>query len=381
LHAHMLRGDRGAWAWRAWPAAFRDPENEEVGRFADANNTEVSFHCFLQWLSDCSLESAQHEAKQAGMRVGLVADLAVGMSGDGSNAWTCQKDVLTNLEIGAPPDLYNAKGQNWGLTTFSPRALSGNGFAPFIATLRACLRHVGGLRIDHAMSLLRLWVVPRGADASHGAYLTYPIDDLMRLNLLEAHRHGAILIGEDLGTVPTGFRERMTGAGVYGMRVLWFEREHNHFTPPQAWDACAAAMTSTHDLPTISGWWRGVDIDSRAEAGMVVDAASERTTRAKEKRLLWRAFRRAAAAQGDRPASSDPAPVVDAAIKFIARTPSQIALLPMEDALALEEQPNVPGTIDEFPNWRRRYPGPAEKLLDDAGVAARLKTLVDGPNR
>ncbi len=143
------------------------------------------------------------------MRIGLVADLAVGMSGAGSHAWTSQNEILVGLEIGAPPDLYNTNGQNWGLTTFSPRALSAGGFAPFIATLRAALRHAGGVRIDHAMGLLRLWVVPRGADAKEGAYLAYPIDDLMRLTALESHRHRAVVVGEDLGTVPAGFRERM----------------------------------------------------------------------------------------------------------------------------------------------------------------------------
>jgi 4-alpha-glucanotransferase len=305
----------------------------------------------------------------------LIADLAVGLSSAGSEAWSNPNDLLVDLEIGAPPDAFNAKGQSWGLTTFSPRALAAGGFAPFIATLRACLRHSGGLRIDHAMGLQRLWVTPHGVDPNEGAYLAYPFDDLLRLTALESHRHRAIIIGEDLGTVPAGFRGRIDRAGVYGMRVLWFERERNRFTPPQAWSAAAAAMTSTHDLPTVAGWWRGTDIDVREQCGLVDDADHERAARTKGREMLWRACRRAKAADGDLPAPSETSRVADAAVKFIAQTRSEFALLPLEDVLALEDQPNVPGTVDEHPNWRRRYAGQADELLGPADVRRRLEPL------
>lgn len=374
LHALNLSADPAAWDWHKWPQQLRDPRSPEIKRFAQQNEREISFHCFLQWLADRSLAAAQREARQAGMRIGVIADLAVGMSSAGSHAWTSQKDILMSLQIGAPPDLYNTKGQNWGLTTFSPRALSANGFAPFIATLRACLRHAGGLRVDHAMGLLRLWVIPDGAEASEGAYLTYPIDDLMRLTALESHRHRAMVIGEDLGTVPPGFDKRLAEAGVYGMRVLWFERERGRFRPPQGWSA-AAAMTSTHDLPTVAGWWRGTDIEARAQCGLAPAAEEERAARTKDRQTLWRAFRRANAAEGEEPSPAETPVVADAAVKFIAQTPSELALLPLEDALALEQQPNLPGTIDEHPNWRRRYPGPAAELLDPPDISRRLAPL------
>lgn len=381
LHAERLRIDSTAWNWTEWPAQWRDPHSDAVRAFAAQNKNEIAFHSFLQWIADRSLAAAQDQAKRAGMRIGLIADLAVGMSGAGSHAWTSQQDILVGLEIGAPPDQYNAKGQNWGLTTFSPRALSRGGFAPFIATLRACLRHAGGVRIDHAMGLLRLWIVPRGADPSQGAYLTYPIDDLMRLIALELHRQRTIVIGEDLGTVPIGFRERLATAGVYGMRVLWFERERNRFAPPRAWSADTAAMTSTHDLPTVAGWWRGADIETRAQIGLVEDIKKEEAERTKERRSLWRAFRRAGAAVGDLPAPATPLPVADAAVKFVAETPSELTLLPLEDALALEEQPNLPGTIDQHPNWRRRYPGKAEELLELPRVRQRIAPLAGREHR
>jgi 4-alpha-glucanotransferase len=374
LHAKMLAAG-GAWNWSEWPVGWRDPHSAEVASFAHANPAEISFHCFLQWITNRSLAAAQREARDAGMRIGLLADLAVGMSGAGSHAWTSQNDILVGLEIGAPPDLYNANGQNWGLTTFSPRALSACGFAPFIATLRAALRHAGGLRIDHAMGLLRLWVVPRGADAKEGAYLAYPIDDLMRLTALESHRHRAIVVGEDLGTVPAGFRERLAANGIYGMRVLWFERERNRFTPPQAWSADTLAMTSTHDLPTVAGWWRGKDIETRVQLGLAANSDQETAERSKDRRALWRAFRRAGAASGDMPSPDETPPVADAAVKFIAQTDCELALLPLEDALALGDQPNLPGTIEQHPNWRRRYPGSAAELLGKAGVRRRLEPL------
>jgi 4-alpha-glucanotransferase len=381
LHAHMIDADPAVWSWDGWPAPYRDPRSAEVKAFAEKNRHEITFNCFLQWIAERSVAAAQHVAMQAGMRIGLLADLAVGMSGAGSHAWTSQKDILVGLQIGAPPDLYNANGQNWGLTTFSPRALSSGGFSPFIATLRACLRHTGGLRIDHVMGLLRLWVIPQGADAKDGAYLAFPIDDLIRLTALESHRHGAVVIGEDLGTVPSGFRETLDQAGIYGMRVLWFERERNRFTPPRAWPVDAAAMTSTHDLPSVAGWWRGRDIETRAHLGLVTDAGAEKTDRENDRTSLWRVFRRAKAGHGNRPALTDTSIVADAAVKFIAETKSRLALLPLEDALALDEQVNLPGTITEHPNWRRRYPPKAADLLDTPEIRQRLEPLAQRPRQ
>jgi 4-alpha-glucanotransferase len=375
LHAASLAGDPSAWSWTKWPKDWRSPESGKVQSFAERHQAEVTFHCFLQWIAERSIEAAQRAAGQAGMRVGLIADLAVGMSRAGSHAWSAQNDILTGVEIGAPPDLYNANGQNWGLTTFSPRALIANGFEPFLQTLRAGLRHAGGLRIDHAMGLMRLWVVPVGAQPSDGAYLTYPLQDLLRLIALESHRRRAIIIGEDLGTVPAGFDRRLADAGIYGMRVLWFERERGRFTPPQRWTTVAAAMTSTHDLPTVAGWWSGNDIATRVRLDRAPKADKEQAERRRDRKMLWRAFRRAKAAEGDPPPDSESAAVADAAVKFVAQTPCDLVLLPLEDALAVSEQPNLPGTVNEHPNWRRRYAGEADSLLASTEVRARLAPL------
>ena len=381
LHGARLRANARDWSWQNWPPELRDPSSRSVRDFAAANEHEILFHAFLQWLADRSFGAAQQNVTEAGMRIGLIADLAVGVNVGGSAAWSEQKDILLGLQIGAPPDLFNTAGQNWGLTTFSPRALVAGGFAPFIATLRACMRYAGGLRIDHAMGLTRLWVVPQGAKASEGAYLAYPLDDLLRLTALESFRHRAVLIGEDLGTVPAGFRERLSAIGIYGMSVLWFERRGSSFRRPRMWPTDVAAMTSTHDLPTVAGWWRGHDIDVREQCGFVPDREREQAARDQDRRTLWRAFRGAKIATGEAPPAAQSAQAADAALKFIARTPSHLALLPLEDALALEEQPNLPGTIDQQPNWRRRYDGPAADLLNRPEVRERLKPLVERESR
>jgi 4-alpha-glucanotransferase len=373
LHADRLTADPDAWSWRSWPAPLRDPNSTAVAEFAGRHAREVLFHCFLQWLADRSFAAAQKAARGAGLRIGVIADLAVGTDSSGSHAWSRQSDILVGLEVGAPPDLFNARGQNWGLTAFSPRALIAGGFAPFIATLRAGMRNAGGLRIDHAMAFTRLWLIPEGAPPDEGAYLAYPLDDVLRLAALESFRHRAIVIGEDLGTVPTGFRERLAQTGIDGMRVLWFEQEDGHFRRPGDWDQSAVAMTTTHDLPTVVGWWRGADIETRAALGILGESAeSARRARRKERTALWRAFRAAKVASGRQPPPQAPEQALDAALGFVARPPAPLTLVPLEDALALSDQPNMPGTLDEHPNWRRRTPGPVDTILDEPAVATRL---------
>jgi 4-alpha-glucanotransferase len=197
----------------------------------------------------------------------------------------------------------------------------------------------------------------------------------MRLTALESSRRRSIIIGEDLGTVPAGFDRRLADAGVYGMGVLWFERERGRFKPPQRWPTAVAAMTSTHDLPTVAGWWSGKDIATRAQIGLVPEADKERAERRRERKILWRAFRRAKAAQGDPPAENKGGLVADAAVKFVSQTGSDIVLLPVEDALALDEQPNLPGTVNEHPNWRRRYATESKNLLSSTDVRERLAPL------
>jgi 4-alpha-glucanotransferase len=376
LHAEQFAA--GAGDWHRWPTELRDPANPAVAVFAASHEREVTFHCFLQWLADRSLAIAQQRAIASGMRIGLIGDLAVGMDPAGSHAWSCPGELLDGLSVGAPPDLFNPRGQDWGLTSFSPRALVAGGYTGFLATLRAVLRNAGGVRMDHAMGMTRLWLLPQGADPADGAYLAYPLTDLLRLLALESQRHAAIVVGEDLGTVPDGFHETLETTGIHGMRVLLFERDGAAFKPPDRWDRSPVAMTSTHDLPTIAGWWHGSDIVTRAACGSLGEGVSEADAVAErdgDRPAMWQAFVQAGDAAGEAPSLSDTALVVDAALAYIATTPSPLCLVPLEDLIGMEEQPNLPGTIDQHPNWRRRLQTAAGALLDEPATARRVAQL------
>ncbi|MDT8266667.1 4-alpha-glucanotransferase, partial [Roseomonas sp. DSM 102946] len=316
-----------------------------VAEFARAHEREVAYHAFLQWIADRGLGTAQQAARDAGASIGLIADLAVGTDGGGSHGWSRQREMLRHLTVGAPPDIFSPLGQGWGITAFSPLGLKQGGYGAFLEMLRAAMRHAGGVRIDHAMGLARLWVVPEGADPRDGAYLQFPADDMFRLVALESRRHRAIVVGEDLGTVPHGFRERLDHIGMLGMRVLWFEQRDGGgpYIPPREWSRNAAAMTTTHDLPTAVGWWRGLDIGWRARLGLLgegEDGSAQRAERARDRATLWQAMRDSGAAQGDPPPPEDGTPLAEAAAAQIGRSACTLALLPVEDALALAEQPN-----------------------------------------
>jgi len=375
LHRHWFHHDEPKWSWSDWPAEWRSPNAPAAAAFAIQEPREIHYHMFLQWLAARSFAAVQQTARDAGMRIGLISDLAVGMSAGGSHAWSRQQDLLLGLSIGAPPDLLAARGQDWGLTGFSPQALVASGFEPFLATLRSALRNAGGVRIDHAMGLARLWLVPQGGSPADGAYLAYPIDDMLRLIALESHRHRAIVIGEDLGTVEPEFRRRLSAAGIAGMDVLWFTRKGQTFLAPEKWRRDAVAMTTTHDLPTVAGWWQGADITTRSAIGLAPDEPTERKQRAKDRAALWRAFRKAGVGTKDAPVPDNTEPAVDAAVAFTAQSPAPLALIPIEDVLGLADQPNVPGTVDEHPNWRRRLAQPASEVLNSPEAKHRLKSL------
>lgn len=368
LDAHFRA--QGVHRWQDWPIAYRDPRSADVEAFARAHQSEIDFHAFLQTLTERSLADAQAAARNAGMTIGLIADIAVGMSPHGSHAWSAQHEVLRGLTIGAPPDIFNPQGQNWGLTALSPGAPR----EAFADTWDAAMRHAGGVRIDHAIGLNRLWVIPDGADPHDGVYLHYPMLALMALLAERSRAHRAIVIGEDLGTVPDGFREAMRGVGMLGMEVLWFQRDGRRFSPAERWSQHAAALTTTHDLPTIAGWWHGRDIDWLEKLGRksehgTVDA--ERWARGEDRAHLWSEI-----GHGLEPAPEETERVVEAAMAFVGRTPCEIAIVPVEDVVGIVEQPNIPGTLDEHPNWRRRLP-PGDTLADPV-TRANLAALTGG---
>lgn len=377
---HGLHAAAGLPHFAQWSAEQRNPQSVAVAAFAAVQAGEVDFHRFAQWLASESLAAAHATAKGAGMRIGLVSDLAVGTDAAGSHAWSRPQEVLRGVGIGAPPDALAPQGQNWGLTTFSPRALHAQGFAPFLELLRANLKHAGGIRIDHVLGLARLWLVPEGAQDGEGAYLRYPLQDLLRLTALESHRHRAIVIGEDLGTLPEGFQDVLADARVLGLRVLYFQRHHKFFVEPARYSPQAIATTSTHDLPTLAGWWAGRDLDWRARLGLstVAEQAEEAAERDESRQFLWGALDYAGLVSGERPAPDVAVEgLVDATCAFIARSPSPLVLLPVEDVLGLDEAPNLPGTTSGHPNWQRRLPMPAATALESDMASARL-ALVQG---
>jgi len=366
LHGVFHAGD-GARGWQEWPSAYRDPDGPAVARFAAEQPHGVAFFAFLQWLTELGLAAAQ-EAARSRMRIGLIADLAIGMDAGGSHGWSRPGELLTGLTVGAPPDPLGPDGQNWGIAALDPFALRRTGFAPWAETIRVALAHAGGIRIDHALGLKRLWVVPEGAAADQGVYLDMPFNEMLAVLRIEAHRAGALVIGEDLGTVPPGFRNTLAAQGLLGMRVLPFERDRSgRFTDPAGWDAEAVAMTGTHDTPTLAGWWRGRDIAWNRALGRGLAGDDADATRAAERDALWQAV------DGDAPAPE--VPPIDRIIAHVAAAPGPLAIVPVEDLAGLEEQPNLPGTIDEHPNWRRRLPATTDALLAEPAVAARTALL------
>lgn len=375
LHEEM-RANGFEGSWHSWPEEYRDPRSDSVAHFAEAHDPHIMFHAFLQWQAARGLQHAQQSARDTGMRIGLITDLAVGVESGGSQAWSRQHQMLTGLSAGAPPDILGPRGQSWGLAAFSPRALRQYGYQAYIEMLRATFQYAGGIRIDHILGLARMWLVPDGASGAHGAYLRYPFDDLIRLIALESHRYKAIVIGEDLGTVPEGFGDALAEAGLMGIRVLWFEREGDSFKPAERWSQHAVATTDTHDLPTVAGWWHGNDIAWRAKLDQLApgaNVADEYAARAREREELASRLN----ASGNQPQvdSNDPHAPLNQILQFIGSTPAPLVIVPLEDILALEEQPNLPNTIDTHPNWRRRLPGDVATMLDSEEIATRLAIL------
>jgi 4-alpha-glucanotransferase len=383
LHEHMLREGHG-FAWSAWPLPFRDAGSREVADFAAAHRERIELHQYLQWEAERQLTEA---AAAAPLELGLYRDLAVGVDPNGAEAWSDPTLTVAGASVGAPPDFYNMQGQNWGLAPFNPMALRRAAYAPFIAALRANMRNAGILRIDHVMALRQLYWVPSGAAPSEGTYVAYPFFDLRRIVALESRRQHCAVIGEDLGTVPEGFREVMTEAGVLSYRLLLFERdEKGAFLPPERYPAQASAAFSTHDLATVRGFWLGRDLEWRRDLALYPNAdaaAADKEERRRDRRLLLVALVAAGvltdeAAKRVLPGEDAPhfTPELAVAIhRFLGRSPAALVLVQIEDALGELEQANLPGTVDQHANWRRKLSRTLDAIAGDADVAALARAL------
>ena len=387
LQEHLGTTDPKHLDWRTWPEAYRDPNGAAVRAFVEENGDAVAFQCYLQWLADQQLGHAAEAARLAGMRIGLYTDIAIGVGPASFEAWREPEVLVTGVSVGAPPDPFAPLGQNWGLSPPNPLALRDQAFEPFILSLRANMRHSGALRLDHVMGMMHLFWIPLDATADHGAYVSYPLDELLRILALESRRHRCLVIGEDLGTVPEHLRPLLRGYGVLSYRVLLFERfESGLFKQPDDYPETALVTPGTHDLPTLAGYWAGRDLDWRERLGQIPRGTNGESLRA-ERRLDQRRLIDALIYGGLLPAgnqaSDGPEPslspdVLIAIYGFLAATPSQLMMVALEDLIGQVEQMNLPGTIDEHPNWRRRMPLNTAEIVSDETAAAVLAAAAAG---
>ena len=365
--------ERSGENWRQWPAELRDADGLALAAKAAERNYDVRFAMFCQWVADRQLAAAAIRARDAGLEIGLYRDLAVGPAPDGAESWSRAGELGIGATVGAPPDPFSATGQNWNLPPPDPVAGALNGWKGFRELLAANMRHAGMLRIDHAMGLTRLFVIPEGARPAEGAYVSYPVDDLIGQIALESQRCRCMVVGEDLGTVPDGFRDKLTKADISGMRVLYFERSGVGFLNPHDYPVHSVACVTTHDLPTLAGWWQAADIAERLELGLVGpdQAAHALAERLAEKQALVEALATAGLLIDARPVLDAPmSDALAAAVHaWIARSGSALASVQVDDLAGETVATNLPGTDRERPNWRHRARVDAVKLF--AGARAR----------
>ncbi|MGH7125634.1 MAG: 4-alpha-glucanotransferase, partial [Stellaceae bacterium] len=366
----------GLHSWDHWPAVYRDPTPDVLAEFESANLERIEFHEYLQWLVDQQLDRVRATARSLRMGIGLYQDLAVGIDGGGAEVWEAREVFGAGMSVGAPPDAWNLRGQNWGLPPWNPIALRTAAYRPFIDLLRANMRYAGALRIDHVMELTRLFWIPAGKGPRDGTYVGYPFEDLLGILALESMRNRCVVIGEDLGTVPEGFRERMLEAGVLSYRLLYFEREQDgSLRKPEHYPREAAVAVSTHDLPPLSAFWSGSDIDLRDALGLwpaPERRAAETADRPRLRAAFTAAFRDAGVLGAGAEQSEAP---VAAAHAFLSLAPSRILVVNPDDMLGERRQANVPGTVDEHPNWRHRLSVELEDLFSDRRLLEVVASL------
>jgi 4-alpha-glucanotransferase len=326
--------------WHAWPVEYRHPNDSAVAAFAKAKAGRVAFYQWVQWLIDEQLASCSRE-------IALMQDLPIGVDPDGADAWAWQDILTSSASVGAPPDEFNTQGQNWGLPPFVPHKLRAAGYEPFIETIRGAFRHGGGLRIDHAMGLFRLFWIPVGESAARGTYVRYRADEMLAILALESQRARAYVVGEDLGTVEDGVREQLAAHAILSYRVLWFEKEHPSSYPPES-----LAAVSTHDLPTIAGMWTGSDLKRQKKLGLQPNTES----------VVEICERLKTMAGVDSTMTVEE--VIEKIYQLLAKAPSRILTASLEDAVGVEERPNMPATTSESnPNWSLALPEPIGDLM------------------
>ncbi|MFF3633615.1 4-alpha-glucanotransferase [Streptomyces sp. NPDC002250] len=371
--------------WHLWPAGLRDPRSAETAHARAELADRVDFHSRLAWLTDGQLRAAQRTALEAGMTVGIIHDLAVGVHPQGADAWAQQDHFAAGMSVGAPPDAFNAHGQDWGLPPWRPDRLAASGHAPYRHLLRALFRYTGALRIDHVMGLFRLWWVPQGRPPTEGTYVRHDAEAMLALLALEAFRAGAVVIGEDLGTVEPGVRERLQRRGVLGTSVLWFERDwegDGRPLPPERWRADCLATATTHDLPPTAARLTGDHVGLRDRLGLLTRSAAEESAEAAADTAEWLALLGSLGLL-DSPAAGPPGSDEEAEIqgvhRFLLRTPARLVGVWLPDGVGDRRPQNLPGTWDEYPNWRLPVAGSDGRpvTLEELAASPRLRALLD----
>ena len=383
LHAWHSAQDPLRWGWPVWPAAWQQPDTPEVLAFRQQHHDEVRFYLWLQWLAASQFAACWQFCQQQAMPIGLYRDLAVGVAQGGAETWNDRALYCMQASVGAPPDILGPLGQNWGLPPMDPRIMRARAWDPWIALLRANMRDCGALRIDHVMALLRLWWIPQGEGAAQGAYVHYPIDDLLAILALESQRHRCMVIGEDLGTVPEAIVGKLHESGVYSYKVLWFEQTSpTRFRAPDSWPVQAMAVATTHDLPTLRGWWQSDDLTLGSRLGLYPDkvilAGIARDRLAAKQALLEslhlsgslpkRAGRQARRTRMGKALNR-------AMQRYLADSSSALLGLQPEDWLDMASPVNIPGTSDQYSNWRRKLSASLESIFSDARINALLREL------
>lgn len=361
LFEHFKARDINSWGWNCWPTEYQDPDSSRVQDFVVQSTVRIRFYMYLQWLAEQQLADAQQAALDAGMRVGIYRDLAVGVDRGGADVWAHRDNYVLNASVGAPPDTVAPQGQNWGLPPFDPNQLHELAYRPFIEMLYANMQHCAALRIDHVMAILRLWWCPPDKTADYGVYVSYPLQDLLGIIKLESQRHQCLIFGEDLGTVPPEIEAALPPAYFYSNEVVLFSRTEDHFLAPEKYKSRALTCISNHDIPTLRAWWNCNDLDLRQELGIYdsIRTEQEKAARHQDKLALLKTLQHI----GEAPYGINPSDLNSMSYNrelmekihyYLGKTASKIIVIQLEDVLELDTPVNVPGTSSEYRNWSRK---------------------------
>jgi (1->4)-alpha-D-glucan 1-alpha-D-glucosylmutase len=369
-----FRRQHDASGWRDWPEDFRNPDSDAVHAFMREHGAEIEFHAWLQWHAERQLLAVAEKARALG--VCLYGDLAVGAERGGAETWAAQDSFALDASVGCPPDEFNLKGQNWGLPPWNPHRLRAHAFEPFVQVLREAMRDMGVLRIDHVMALMRLYWIPHGLTAVDGGYVSYPLRELLAILALESQRARCMVIGEDLGTVPDEVRHALYEAGVLSYRLLYFAKDGARFLRSDEYPRQAAVAVTTHDLPPLAGFWASRDLEVKDQLDLFPSPEvreRQRVGRLQDREALLVALKEAGLVpwETDTAALEETALAV-AAYRLVARSPGMLCMVQMEDLFGMREQMNMPGTVHEHPNWRRKLPVALEDWDAHPGVEAVL---------